>query len=420
MSLHQRRADLDNFTRYFFALILTATHTTHSNHPDDSAAAFNPRDGAEGIPSPVRLHRSLPPVVASLWLRWAIDPVEALKLLSIPIFLYILWELFQPHLDKILRPIFGHYIPSSSTSLANPFYPIFLLSHPAPTSTTDDPHYVKGYHDLLILGYNVVFFSLVRQVVTITVSRRVAKYFGIKRESKLDRFGEQGYAFVYFLIFGAWGFRIMSGLPTWWYRTESFWIDYPHSEMQPELKRYYLMQMAYWCQQLIVLVLGLEKPRKDFNVIVVHHLVTLWLIGGSYLMNLTLSGNAVFVSMDIPEVFFAFSKLAHYVGWNRVKVATFAIFVCSWTYFRHYLSLLILRSVWTEWDLIPKQSQAWSPADGIWLAPWVRYQIFAALALLQALNLYWYVLILRVLVRTVVTSQTEDVRSDDEDDQPPE
>ncbi len=49
--------------------------------------------------------------------------------------------------------------------------------------------------------------------------------------------------------------------------------------MKPELKRYYLMQSAYWCQQLLVLVLGLEKPRKDYLELVAHHIVTLWLVG---------------------------------------------------------------------------------------------------------------------------------------------
>jgi acyl-CoA-dependent ceramide synthase len=49
--------------------------------------------------------------------------------------------------------------------------------------------------------------------------------------------------------------------------------------MTPELKRYYLMQASYWCQQLIVLVFRLEKPRKDFKELVAHHLVTLWLVG---------------------------------------------------------------------------------------------------------------------------------------------
>jgi len=49
--------------------------------------------------------------------------------------------------------------------------------------------------------------------------------------------------------------------------------------MTSELKRYYLMQASYWCQQLIVLVFRLEKPRKDFKELVAHHIVTLWLIG---------------------------------------------------------------------------------------------------------------------------------------------
>ncbi len=55
--------------------------------------------------------------------------------------------------------------------------------------------------------------------------------------------------------------------------------DYPHWDMKPELKRYYLMQMAYWCQQFLVLVLGLEKPRKDYAELVAHHFVTIWLVG---------------------------------------------------------------------------------------------------------------------------------------------
>jgi acyl-CoA-dependent ceramide synthase len=39
------------------------------------------------------------------------------------------------------------------------------------------------------------------------------------------------------------------------------------------------MQASYWCQQLIVLVFGLEKPRKDYKELFAHHIVTLWLVG---------------------------------------------------------------------------------------------------------------------------------------------
>jgi acyl-CoA-dependent ceramide synthase len=54
--------------------------------------------------------------------------------------------------------------------------------------------------------------------------------------------------------------------------------------MKPELKRYYLMHAAYWCHQLIVMVMGLEKPRKDYYELIAHHLVTLWLIGYSRIL----------------------------------------------------------------------------------------------------------------------------------------
>lgn len=49
--------------------------------------------------------------------------------------------------------------------------------------------------------------------------------------------------------------------------------------MKAELKAYYLIQFAYWLQQLLVLMLGLEKPRSDYWALVAHHFVTVWLIG---------------------------------------------------------------------------------------------------------------------------------------------
>lgn len=81
----------------------------------------------------------------------------------------------------------------------------------------------------------------------------------------------------------------MHGLPTWCkfqllihktqrkaltrssgYKTEHFWLEYPHREMTWELKTYYLMQAAYWLQQTILLAAKIEKPRKDFKELVAH------------------------------------------------------------------------------------------------------------------------------------------------------
>ncbi|KAI0774245.1 TLC domain-containing protein [Fomes fomentarius] len=326
-------------------------------------------------------------------------------MLLIVFVLWANWEIAAPYVAK---------------DIPNPLTPLIFISHRVPTSSNEDPRYQKGYLDLAFIAYHIVFWSFIRQSITLYICRPVARWFGIKKETKLDRFAEQGYAVIYFGVMGPWGIRIMSQLPTWWYDTKYFWIDYPHWDMKPELKRYYLMQASYWCQQLIVMLLGLEKPRKDYYELVAHHFVTLWLVGWSYLVNLTFIGNAVYLSMDIPDIFLALSKVINYIQWERIQLFVFAFFLVVWGYFRHWLNWVILYSVMFEFDLLPEWSKRWEPKDGVWLVWWMRYQIFAPLLLLQMLNLFWYYLCWRVAYRAITSSVVSDVRSDAEDDGEPD
>jgi len=149
---------------------------------------------------------------------------------------------------------------------------------------------------------------------------------------------------------------------------------------------------------------------------VCHHFVTIWLIGWSYLVNMTMMGNAVFLSMDFPDTTLAISKLFNYMQLEVPKAIAFAVLIVAWTYFRIYLNLVMLWSVWFEFDLIPAESMQWAPETGAWLVWWMRYQIFTPLFLLQLLNLFWYFLILRILFRALYTGSPDDDRSDDEDD----
>lgn len=177
-------------------------------------------------------------------LRWVVVPCEylltqtidvnaywraiasSLKLLLIPIVLWSNWELLSPFMAK---------------GLSNPFTPLLFISHKIPTSSLEGPRYQKGYYDLVFVAYHIIFWSFFRQSVTIYICRPVANWFGIKKEGKLDRFGEQAYAVIYFTIMGLWGLvslallnhaftcwrsyqRIMAQLPTWWYKTEHFWL----------------------------------------------------------------------------------------------------------------------------------------------------------------------------------------------------
>lgn len=64
---------------------------------------------------------------------------------------------------------------------------------------------------------------------------------------------------------------------SWWYRTEYFFLDYPHGGpsysnggMTPIVKAYYLLQFSYWLQQALVMLAGLEKKRDDYIELILH------------------------------------------------------------------------------------------------------------------------------------------------------
>jgi very-long-chain ceramide synthase len=91
-------------------------------------------------------------------------------------------------------------------------------------------------------------------------------------------------------------------------------------------------------------------------------------------------------------------------------------------YFRHYLNFVMMYSVYKDFNLIPcvllfyihiftrltavdrQSARSFSPSKGVWMVWWMKWQIFTPLLLLQFLNLFWYVLIWRVLWRYVVLS----------------
>ncbi|BGP13495.1 hypothetical protein JCM10213_000697 [Rhodosporidiobolus nylandii] len=314
----------------------------------------------------------------------------------------------------------------------NPLTPLLFISYPLPHEARDGPdqRYGKGPLDLAFLSFYIIVFSFVRQSITEYLIRPLARNLGLKSESKVVRFMEQAYAVVYFSASGAFGLYVMSKQPSWWYDTKHFWLEYPHWRMDGVLKSYYLLQFSYWLQQMIVLVMGLEKPRSDFKELVIHHIVTLWLVGWSYMINLTMIGTAVFVSMDLPDICLAFSKCLNYLDLQRTSEISFVFFLVVWHYMRHYLNLLILHSVWTEYDLIPAWARSWTSESlghkGWWLfygfgtgaiPHWMKYQIFAPILALQLVNTFWSYLIWRILFRMLSGNKATDVREDGEDEE---
>lgn len=103
----------------------------------------------------------------------------------------------------------------------------------------------------------------------------------------------------------------------------------------------------------------------------------------------------------------------NYIG-SSLQVPYFGIFVSVWIYMRHYLNLRILYSIFTEFRTIGPFELDWA---GEQFKCWIsQYISFTLLACLQALNLFWLFLILRIAYRLVIYNIAEDDRSDNEEE----
>ena len=101
--------------------------------------------------------------------------------------LYTIWEFL------------AHYIAKGSL---NPFAPLLFISHRVTDPPADEIRYQKGYMDLAFVAYYIILWSFVRQSVMIYIARPAALWFGIRKEAKINRFGEQTYALLYWGLNG--------------------------------------------------------------------------------------------------------------------------------------------------------------------------------------------------------------------------
>ncbi|KAK6464358.1 TLC domain-containing protein [Scheffersomyces coipomensis] len=272
--------------------------------------------------------------------------------------------------------------------------------------------YGKGVNDFYFVGFYSIFFTFTREFFMCCILRPLGLYFGLKKEAKLKRFMEQTYVSCYNACSGPFGIWIMSKLPIWLFETTPIYETYPHFTHDIYFKIYYLGQAAFWVQQSIVLVLQLEKPRKDFYELVFHHIVTIALIWNSYRFHFTWMGLEIFITMDVSDFFLASSKSLNYVNFPYTG-PYFLMFVFIWIYLRHYVNLKILYSVLTTFKTV-----------GEWELNWETQQykcyisqpiVFFLIAALQLVNIYWLFLIFRILWRYVsVDGGPQDERSDDE------
>lgn len=111
---------------------------------------------------------------------------------------------------------------------------------------------------------------------------------------------------------------------------------------------------------------------------------------------------------------FQTSKTLNYID-AYITGPYFGLFIGVWIYLRHYLNLRILWATLTEFRTVGPFELNWETQQyKCWIS---QYITFSLLALLQAVNLFWLFLILRIAKNYAFSNVVQDERSEDEEDE---
>ncbi len=203
----------------------------------------------------------------------------------------------------------------TADSIAHPF---ICLSYPR----GEHHYYGKGARDFAFVAFYTVVLSFSREFVMHELLLPLARVCGVRSRGKQARFMEQMYTACYTGVSGPLGLYAMHRTPgLWYFRSRGMFEGFPHESLDGVFKFYYLFQAAFWAQQAIVMLLGQEKPRKDFKELIGHHVVTIGLIYFSYRFHFTHIGIAIYITHDISDFFLAVSVHLYspplHVGFHR-------------------------------------------------------------------------------------------------------
>ncbi|OAA57164.1 TRAM1-like protein & fumonisin [Cordyceps fumosorosea ARSEF 2679] len=296
--------------------------------------------------------------------------------------------------------------------------------------------YAVGPGDLLLVLLVVLLLTGLRAAAMKLVLSPLAARWGVARPADATRFAEQAWMLLYYNIFWPFGMYLYCG-SGYFLDMEALWTDWPRREIAGPMKAYTLAQLAFWAQQ--VLVIHLERRRKDHAQMLGHHLVTVALITAAYAYHQTKVGNLIMVLMDVIDLFLPLAKCLKYLGFTWICDVLFGFFVLSWVGARHVLFLVTCWSVYADLprltpdacfrgsagSLRAAEAEGWrrfwepfaDPTGRVCFGRDVGNAFLVLLLALQAMMMVWFTFIVRIIVKIVQGHRAEDVRSDSEEDE---
>ena len=206
----------------------------------------------------------------------------------------------------------------------------------------------------------------------------------------------------------------------WLQDSMEFWRGWPLHEVSDGMYSLYVLYVGFYVHQIIFLFLDIKS--SDFEAMLVHHLITLTIVLGSWFGNFTRIGSFVMLLHDFSDVFLEMAKCFNYSQkehpWMSTGAdVTFVVFALSFFYLRLYIyPTRVLHSMVHPSGACTHAGCMLSGLDPSWseCIKQPAYQFFApGLLGLQLLQIFWGVKVLGVIKTVVLGKPLEDPREEE-------
>ncbi|OLY82689.1 Sphingosine N-acyltransferase lag1 [Smittium mucronatum] len=281
------------------------------------------------------------------------------------------------------------------------------LSYPLP----DYPgFYGNGPLDLFLAFQFASIILFLRAFACNHIFYPLSERLKIKKHKLRVRFCDQSWQFLYGLVSFFCGCYILLSNPDY-VGFDVFWRTYPIIKLNIHAKLFYVVQIGFWASQMFTLFI--EEKRKDFSIMLAHHIVTEFLVLYGYYIHAIYIGILVHATMDAVDIFLPLSKLLKYAGYNKAVNFSFLAMLVTWLFTRHYLLCRIIYNTYVESPL--QTEMIYDPASGRYWTNTARIIASVFLSALEILCIIWLYQI-SIVIRNIFKGKgTSDIRSDDED-----
>lgn len=225
---------------------------------------------------------------------------------------------------------------------------------------------------------------------------------------QLAKFAQSLMEAIFYGGFTLIGLRIVPS-QEWIWPSAKWWMGFAeggHEVMRADLRCYYIMYAARYFQCSVSVLL--EPKRKDMLEMMVHHVVTVLVVFISYVYGWNRIGVVVMVLLDPADVPLHLAKLCKYTAeasknklWQWVADRLFEVFAVMF-----FITRLLFYG-YVCWSAHIEATRYFPKG----LPEWTCVALLYTLLLLQ---MYWFMLIMKVAVNMLRGGGADDPRSDDE------